>query len=132
MSTVRRTDAPRRPAPVTSEILDRKPPFDLDAELAVIGSMMLLQDVTDDLSKTLLVGESSVAVPWTKPVEIPFNPETPLPLSGSGLGFLMQMGLCDGSTRGVLSRHREGVPPADDPLRGLITRSAGDRTDLLD
>ena len=53
MSTVRRTDAPRRPAPVTSEILDRKPPFDLDAELAVIGSMMLLQDVTDDIALIL-------------------------------------------------------------------------------
>lgn len=90
-----------------------------------------LQDVTDDLSKTILIGENSVAVPWTKPEDIRFNPTSPLPRSGSGLGFLIQMGLCDGSTRGVLADDREGFPSEADPLRVLITRNAGDWTERL-
>jgi len=36
-----------------SEILDRKPPFDLDAETAVIGSIMLNPDVGDDVELIL-------------------------------------------------------------------------------
>lgn len=52
MSTVRRADAPRRP-PVTSEILDRQPPFNLDAESGVLGSIMLLPDVCDDVALIL-------------------------------------------------------------------------------
>lgn len=41
---------PRRP---NSEILDRQPPVDADAELAVLGSMMLRQDVCDDVALIL-------------------------------------------------------------------------------
>src|SRR5262249_44497797 len=40
---------PRKP-PVTSEILDRQPPRNLDAEKAVLGSILLLPHICDDVS----------------------------------------------------------------------------------
>ena len=53
MATVQRTDAPKSSKPVTSEILDRQPPFNLDAELGVLGSIMLNPDVCDDIAPIL-------------------------------------------------------------------------------
>src|SRR5437016_13541158 len=51
MSTARRTDAPLR-RPLT-ELMDRQPPFDLQAEIGVLGSIVLLPDVLDDVALTL-------------------------------------------------------------------------------
>jgi replicative DNA helicase len=47
MSTTRRADAPQR-RPLT-ELMDRQPPFDLQAEIGVLGSIVLLPDVLDDV-----------------------------------------------------------------------------------
>src|SRR5437870_152237 len=52
MATVDRKSGskpPRKP-PVTSEILDRQPPRNLDAEKAVLGSILLLPHVCDDVA----------------------------------------------------------------------------------
>jgi len=51
MATVDRKlgSKPRKP-PVTSEILDRQPPRNLDAEKAVLGSILLLPHICDDVS----------------------------------------------------------------------------------
>jgi replicative DNA helicase len=50
MSTVQRIDR-SAPAPgVTSEILDKSPPSDLTAERSVLGSILLLPDVCDDVA----------------------------------------------------------------------------------
>src|SRR5262245_59899598 len=47
MSVGRRLDSPpKRPA---AEYFDRQPPFDLQAEIGVLGSIVLLPDVLDDL-----------------------------------------------------------------------------------
>lgn len=47
MATGRRVDAPpRKPA---GEYFDRTPPFDLQAEIGVLGSIVLLPDVLDDV-----------------------------------------------------------------------------------
>src|SRR5436190_15274908 len=51
MSTTRRTDAPSR-RPLT-ELMDRQPPFDLQAEIGVLGSIVLLPDVLDDVIQIL-------------------------------------------------------------------------------
>src|SRR3954466_2328790 len=51
MSTARRTDAPPR-RPLT-ELMDRQPPFDLAAEIGVLGSIVLLPDVLDDIVMVL-------------------------------------------------------------------------------
>ncbi len=52
MSTVQRKPESRaaRKPPVTSEILDRQPPRNLDAEKAVLGSILLLPQVCDDVA----------------------------------------------------------------------------------
>ena len=39
-----------RKPPVTSEILDRQPPRNLEAERGVLGSILLLPDVCDDVA----------------------------------------------------------------------------------
>src|SRR2546429_3148018 len=51
MTTTRRTDAPSR-RPLT-ELMDRQPPFDLAAEIGVLGSIVLLPDVLDDVALIL-------------------------------------------------------------------------------
>lgn len=53
MATSLSIDAKRRAKQVTSEILDRQPPFDLEAEMAVLGSMLIKPDVCDDLALLL-------------------------------------------------------------------------------
>ncbi len=53
MATVQRIDdvaaASAKPA-VTAEILDRQPPRNLEAERGVLGSILLLPDVCDDVA----------------------------------------------------------------------------------
>jgi replicative DNA helicase len=49
MSTAYRTDPGRAPARVSSEILDRLPPHNLDAEKGVLGSLMLDPNLCDDV-----------------------------------------------------------------------------------
>ena len=55
MSVTHRVDAPRpaSSAMATSEILDRQPPCNLQVEQAVLGSILLLPDVCDDVSLLL-------------------------------------------------------------------------------
>ncbi len=60
MSTAQRpprseTASPK--SPVTSEILDRQPPFNLEAETGVLGSIMLNPDVCDDVTLLLRVDD---------------------------------------------------------------------------
>jgi len=47
-TTVRRADSPR-PQPLDSTILERQPPVDSQAEIGVLGSMLLMPDVCDDV-----------------------------------------------------------------------------------
>ena len=53
MSTVYRTDAGRAPARVSSEILDRLPPQNLEAEKGVLGSLLLDPNLCDDVALVL-------------------------------------------------------------------------------
>jgi hypothetical protein len=77
----------------------------------------------DGTSNTLLVVEAGEAVPWTKPVDLPYAPDKPLPKLG-GLfpelpAFYVTMG--DGSTRAIPRKIRERT------LRALITPAGGER-----
>lgn len=47
----RRTDKPKRSS--TAEILKRHPPFDLEAEMGVLGSVLILPEVLDDVATLL-------------------------------------------------------------------------------
>src|SRR5581483_3256216 len=46
------------------------------------GAGLRLADLADGPGRTLLVAEASRAVPWTKPEELPCEPEGPLPALG--------------------------------------------------
>ena len=53
MATAYRTDPGRTPARVSSEILDRLPPQNLDAEKGVLGSLLLDPNLCDDVALML-------------------------------------------------------------------------------
>jgi replicative DNA helicase len=53
MATTTRVDKPRAPARLTSEILDRLPPQNLDAEKAVIGCLLLDSNLCDEIALML-------------------------------------------------------------------------------
>jgi len=53
MSTAQRIDTPRSAKTASSEILDRKPPYNLEAESGVLGSIILNPDVCDDVALVL-------------------------------------------------------------------------------
>ena len=50
MASVRRIDAGKPVSASANELLDRKPPYNLEAETCVLGSMMLNSDVCDDVA----------------------------------------------------------------------------------
>ena len=78
-----------------------------------------LQEITDGTSNTILVVEAKRDIPWTKPEDIPFDPEAPLPGSA-------------GSTRGLQRRLRRRLGPVPqgydrpDVLQALFTRAGGE------
>ncbi|MBM3996077.1 MAG: DUF1559 domain-containing protein [Planctomycetes bacterium] len=84
-----------------------------------------LANVTDGLSNTFLVVEANEPTIWTKPDDLPFNPNGPLPKFGVWPeGFHVVLG--DGSVRYVRST------TAADVLRAYITRNGGEVAPPLD
>jgi prepilin-type processing-associated H-X9-DG protein len=99
---------------------------------------LALVDFTDGASKTFLVVEAGEAVPWTKPADLPYAPDGPLPdLGGIFKGGTRFTGLnkqdgfnaafADGSVRWFL---RAGLD--ESRLRGFITRNGGERVEWPD
>ena len=74
-------------------------------------------EFTNGTSNTVLAAEAATAVPWTKPDELPYDPNAPLPPLGGHYadGFLVGMG--DGSVhfvpRGVTERTLRSVIEID-------------------
>ena len=77
-------------------------------------------DITDGTSNTIMFVEASKAVPWTKPEDIPYDADKPLPKLGlpGAAGFSAAFG--DGSVRTFVPKITERT------LRSIITRNAGD------
>lgn len=63
------------------------------------GKKFRIANITDGTSNTIMVVESSVAVPWTKPVDLPFDIKKDLPDIGKAYGAKPLAALCDGSVR---------------------------------
>jgi hypothetical protein len=94
-------------------------------------------DFPDGLDKTILVAEAGVPVPWSKPADLVYDPERPVPPLGGAFtrpvcfvcyevwrtpGF--NAAFADGAVRFIGSQTEE---PA---LRGVITRNGGEKVDV--
>jgi hypothetical protein len=81
-----------------------------------------IQDITDGTSNTVLFVESARPVPWTKPDDLPYDADKPLPKLGIiPSGF--DAAFADGSVRWL----KASVPV--ETLRALITRNGGEVLD---
>jgi hypothetical protein len=63
------------------------------------GVKQKLTDVTDGLSNTILLTESSIAVPWTKPIDMSLNAKKELPDFGKAYGMKPLAAVGDGAVR---------------------------------
>lgn len=77
-------------------------------------------DITDGTSNTLLIVESATEIPWTKPEDVPYAADKPIPALGGvhADGFVGL--LADGSSRFFQSDTKEAT------LRALISRNGGE------
>jgi hypothetical protein len=79
------------------------------------------KDFTDGTSETILIAEAHEAVPWTKPDELPYAADKPLPrLGGIARDGSARTAMADGSVH--------IVPPtvSEASLRAAITRNGAD------
>jgi hypothetical protein len=74
-----------------------------------------LHDILDGTSNTIALVEARRDVPWTKPEDIAYSPDKPLPVLGVDPDPNIQVAFCDGSVR-VLSRKVDA-----NLLRAMIT-----------
>jgi prepilin-type processing-associated H-X9-DG protein len=78
-----------------------------------------ITDITDGTSNTFMAVEAEVAVPWSKPDDLPFKAGVPLPkLGGTGEGFNALF--ADGSVRYFSKKTPEKK------LRAYVTRNGGE------
>ena len=76
---------------------------------------------TDGASNTIMIAESSIAVPWTKPADMPFDPEKDLPNFGKAYGSKPLVTLADGSVRIVDTKKVSATT-----LKAAITTAGGE------
>jgi hypothetical protein len=77
--------------------------------------------IPDGTSNTILAVESSVAVPWTKPADLPFDLKKDLPDIGKAYDAKPLAALCDGSVRTL---NLKKLTPAT--LKAAITIAGGE------
>jgi hypothetical protein len=78
---------------------------------------------TDGTSNTLLIAEAAKAVPWTKPEDLVYDPDKPLPK----LGGLFDDGFHALFADGWVQFVKKDIKP--ETLRALITRNGGEVVD---
>jgi hypothetical protein len=80
-----------------------------------------LAEFTDGLDDTILIVEGGRGVPWTKPQDLAFAPDEPLPELGAASKASFFAVFADTSVRAIRN------VAAESTVRALITRNAGDR-----
>jgi hypothetical protein len=84
--------------------------------------LRLRDDFPDGTSNTILVIEAGEPVPWTKPEEIPFDPDQPVPPLRTAFKNMIRVVLADGSPRKLWL---DKISPRT--LRCLIMRNDGEQ-----
>jgi hypothetical protein len=83
--------------------------------------LKLPDDFPDGTSNTILVIEAGDPVPWTKPDDLPFDPDVPLlPLAGP-FPFYLNVVMADASCRSL-----DPKTLTESTLRAAVTRNGGD------
>jgi len=77
------------------------------------------KEITDGLANTILLVEAKRDIPWTKPEDIPYDPDKPLPELGGYFAGVVNTAFADAAVRGLPSSISEKV------LRPLITKADG-------
>jgi prepilin-type processing-associated H-X9-DG protein len=76
--------------------------------------------ITDGSSNTILAVEAKREIPWTKPEDIPFDPNVPLPELGGFTPDGFNALFADGSVHYL----KKSIAPTT--LKALITRDGGE------
>jgi len=84
------------------------------------GEKITFASITDGTSNTIMVVEGGDPVPWTKPEDLPFDPEKPLPKLGGEFPDIFNAAFCDGSVHALDKKKID-----DKLLRLLILRNSG-------
>jgi hypothetical protein len=82
--------------------------------------MRLPDDFPDGTMNTILIVEAGQPVPWTKPEDVPFDPDKPVPRVGGLFTNHFHVAFADGTVRCF----SKGI--SELTLRGLITRNGGE------
>ena len=83
--------------------------------------LRLPQDFPDGASQTILIAEAAEAVPWTKPDDLIYAPDKPLPKLGGLFSGSFFVAFGDASVQRLTQETSEAT------LRALITRNGHDR-----
>ena len=78
-----------------------------------------LNQITDGTTYTVMLVEAKRNIPWTKPEDIPFDPDKPLPALGGFVPGQFGAAMCDGSFR------LYDTGQIKDQLKWLIMRNDG-------
>jgi RNA polymerase sigma factor (sigma-70 family) len=87
-------------------------------------SLRLPDELRDGCSKTILIIEAGNPVPWTKPEDLPFAMDEPLPQLGGLFTDVINAAFADGSVYHLKHDLDEAA------LRAAITRNGGEAVDL--
>lgn len=88
------------------------------------NSKLGFKDIVDGISNTIMFAEAAQAVPWTKPADIDFVPNQPLPKLGGHFGKDFQVVMLDGSVRILKQSVQESI------VKAMITRAGGENPAL--
>jgi hypothetical protein len=79
--------------------------------------------IADGTRNTILIAEAAVAVPWTKPEDLPYAGDLPIPPLGHVAAGVVFVCMADGEVRAVSRRAKSS------DLRALITSFGGEDVD---
>jgi hypothetical protein len=85
-----------------------------------VRAVPTLADFTDGVSNTILIVEAKREIPWTKPEDIPFNLNGPLPELGGFSPDGFNAAFADGAVRFI----SKSIDPT--VFKALITRAGGE------